>query len=309
MHVSFSATKKFSKKLASEWSSDKVSKKAASLAYYTVFSMAPLLVIMIAIAGFFFAEDAARGQIVGQLAGILGQSGAQLVQSMIQNTQKHHSGIIATVLGVVLLISGAAGVFSEIQDSLNMLWQVEHKSKPGLWGLIHDRLLTFGMVIAMGFLLTVSLVVSTALQAAAQKSGVSATTGFIGEAVNFVVSLLVIGFVFAMVLKFLPDIKLGWSDVWRGALFTSILFAIGKTIIGLYLGHAGVTSTFGAAGSVVVILLWVYYTSQILYTGAVFTKIYAHEYGSMRGEEMPERETQDNKKEKTNPSRLVPQPT
>ncbi|HBY97286.1 MAG TPA: ribonuclease BN [Chloroflexi bacterium] len=269
------------KETFSEWSEDKASRLAAALAYYTVFSLGPLLIVVIAIAGVVFGQEAARGQIVAQAQGLIGRSGAQAVQTIIQNARQPTSGIVATSIGIVTLLLGASGVFGQLQDALNTIWEVMPKPGRGLMGAITDRFVSFTMVLGIGFLLLVSLVLSAVLTGLATFFGdVLPIPGFVLQIVDFVVSFAVITLLFAMIYKVLPDVEIAWGDVWIGAAMTSLLFTIGKFLIGLYLGRSAVTSTYGAAGSLVVILLWVYYSAQILFFGAEFTQVHARRYGS-----------------------------
>jgi len=266
-----------------EWNQDKASRLAASLAYYTIFSLAPLLVIVIAIAGSVFGDEAARGQITGQIQGLVGQEGAQFIEAAIKNTNQSgsHSGAIASLISLAVLLFGASGVFTELQDSLNLVWGVAPDPKQGFWQLIHKRVLSFGMILGIAFLLLVSLLVSALL------SGINAYMSYLLPGVdelwqlgNNVVSLGVITLLFAMIFKFLPDIEVRWRDVLVGAALTSLLFTIGKFLIGVYLGNSSFNSTYGAAGSVIVVLVWVYYSAQILFFGAEFTQVYARRHGS-----------------------------
>lgn len=271
------------KETFTEWSNDKAAKLAAALAYYTVFSLAPLLIVVIAIAGFFLGEEAARGEIIGQIRGLVGQDSAEFIQSTINNANRpnDNTDLIASLISIVLLLVGASSVFAELQDALNTVWNVEARPGQGLGGFVRKRLLSFGMLLGIGFLLLVSLVVSAGL------AGFAAYTNQLlpgWEAVlrifNFFLSFGVITVLFAMIYKFLPDAKIAWNDVWIGAVITALLFTIGKTLIGLYLGNSSFGSTYGAAGSLVVILVWVYYSVQILFFGAEFTQVYARRYGS-----------------------------
>ncbi|MBW4521073.1 MAG: YihY/virulence factor BrkB family protein [Scytolyngbya sp. HA4215-MV1] len=265
-----------------EWNADKVPLFAAALAYYTIFSLAPLLLIVISIVGLVFGEDAARGEIVGQIQGVMGKEGAEAIQAMIQNTQKSGSGgIIASVIGVVTLLLGASGVFGQIQDALNTIWEVKPKPSRGLKNFLKARFLSFAMVLVIGFLLLVSLVLSAALAAIGNFFN-SALPGFVivGEILNFVISLIVITLLFAAIYKFLPDVIVRWKNLWIGATITAFLFTIGKFLIGLYLGNSSIGSTYGAAGSLVVILIWVFYSAQILLIGAEFTQVYSKYRGT-----------------------------
>lgn len=264
-----------------EWQQDKASKLAAALAYYTAFSIAPLLIITIAITAWVLGDKAAQGDIVAQLKHLIGLQGAEAIQTMIQNSRKPAEGILATIISVVILIFGATGVFSELQDSLNTIWEVAPKPGQGIFTMLRSRLLSFAMIVVIGFLMLVSLVLSAAIQGVGNFFGNSIPELiFLWEALNFIISFGVITLLFAMIYRILPDAEIAWSDVWIGSAITSILFTIGKFLIGLYLGHSSVGSTYGAAGSFVVFLLWVNYSAQILFFGAEFTQVYANKYGS-----------------------------
>jgi membrane protein len=265
-----------------EWNEDKVPLWAAALAYYTVFSLAPLLIIAIAIAGSVFGEEAARGEIVQQIQGLVGKEGAEAVQAMIQNVQRPGSGgTIATIFGVIALLFGASGVFGQLQEALNSIWEVRPKPRQALMGFLQSRFLSFASVLVIGFLLLVSLVLSAVL------AGIGAYFGslvpdavIVARILNFAISFGVITLLIAAIYKFLPDVELRWKDLWIGAAVTSLLFSFGKYLIGLYLGNSGVTSTYGAAGSLVVILIWVFYSAQIILFGAEFTQVYSRHRGS-----------------------------
>ncbi len=269
----------------SEWSDDKASRLAAALAYYTVFSLVPLLVIVIALAGLLGRGSAAEDQILLQLQNLIGQEGRQFFQDMIAGASKPAAGVIATVVGFVTLLFGALGVFGELQDSLNTIWEVRLKPVKGLGGslkrLIVQRLLSFTMILGIGFLLLVSLVVSAAL---ASIQGYMAYLLPVPEILlnllNFVVSFGVVMLLFALMFKILPDAEIAWKDVWLGSAITALLFTIGKFAIATYLGRSSIQSSFGAAGSIALVLVWVYYSAQILFLGAEFTQVYANEYGS-----------------------------
>jgi len=251
---------------------------ASSLAYYTIFSLAPLLIIVIAIAGFAFGEQAAEQQIVGKIQGTIGQQGAEAVQGMIQNASSQpKTGIISAVLGFVALVFGAGGVVGQLQASLDTIWGVAPNPGQGAWGFVRRRFISFAMILGIGFLLLVSLVVSAAVTGLAQLIG---NYLMLAYALDLLISFVFITALFAMIYKFLPDVQIQWRDVWIGAALTSILFTIGEFLIGLYLGHSSVTSTYGAAGSLITILLWVYYSSLIFFLGAEFTQVYATQYGS-----------------------------
>ena len=266
-----------------EWQRDKVSRLAAALAYYTAFALAPVLVIAIGVASFLFEQSQVQGRIIEQLQGLLGEDGAELVREMLISAQSQDSNsFLATVVGVVLLIVGASGLFIQLQDALNTVWNVRARTDEGIWGLVRDRLLSFGMVLAIGFLLLVSLTLSAALTAASGFIGSGGLPGvdFLWQIANAVVSFGIITLLFGLIYKILPDAKINWSDVWIGAAITALLFTIGKWLIGLYLGNSSAASAYGAAGSFVVLLLWIYYSAQILLFGAEFTQVYANRFGS-----------------------------
>jgi membrane protein len=269
------------KSAGSEWSNDNAPRLGASLSYYTIFSLAPVLLLVISVAGLVLGEKAAQGRIVDQLSGLLGPEAAKTVQSMLEKTSHHGSGILATVIGAVMLVVGATGVMIELQDALNVVWKVVAKPGRGIKGIIRDRLLSFGIVLGFGFLLLVSLVLSAAVALLDSWMG-SFMPGWIvvGYLLSYGLSLGVVAFVLAAIFKILPDVKITWRDVWVGALVTSVLFHLGKFGISLYIGKASVASTFGAAGSLAVLLVWVYYSSQIVLFGAEFTRVYADQYGT-----------------------------
>jgi membrane protein len=271
------------------WIEDYAPSMGAALAYYTTFSLAPLLLIVIALAGFAFGADAARGEIVAQLAGLVGPEGAKAIQELLKSANHPESGIFATLLGFGALLLGATSIFGELQTDLDRIWRAPALKQPqGLWALVRSRLLSFGMIAVMGFLLLVSLVVSAALSAADRwGNSLFPTWHLVLQIANIVVSFGITTALFAMAYRILPRLKIAWSDVWIGAVATAVLFTLGKYLIGLYLGRAGVSSGFGAAGSLVVILAWVYYASQIFLLGAEFTWVYAHRHGSKAGQTPP----------------------
>ncbi len=259
------------------FSDDNGIKLSASLSYYTIFSLPPLLIIIISICGFFFGADAIRGQIFGQIKGFVGNDSAIQIQDMIRNVKLSNGGLAATILGVVTLLLGASGVFAEIQDSINLIWGLKAKPKKGLIRYIVNRLLSFSMIGTMGFLLLVSLVVSAALEVMNNRLAhfFPQITVYLFYILNIVVVFAIITLLFSFIFKTLPDAKLAWKDSLRGASFTSILFMIGKLVISVYLSKSTVASAYGAAGSVILILVWVYYSAIILYFGAEFTKVSA----------------------------------
>lgn len=265
-----------------QWIEDNPFQLAAALSYYTLFSLAPLLIIVISVAGLAFGHEAAQDRIVETLQGLVGRDSAMAVQSIVQNaSSKPEEGRFSSVMGVVLLLIGAGGVVGQLQTSLNTIWGVAPKPGQGVWGFIRQRFISFAMVLGIGFLLVVSLaasaVLTTLTQFASQWFG---ATAFLAHALDLVLSFAFVTALFAMIYKFLPDVRIEWRDVIVGAALTSLLFTIGKILIGIYLGTSGVTSAYGAAGSLITVLLWVYYSSLIFFLGAEFTQVYAREYGS-----------------------------
>jgi membrane protein len=267
------------KDAGSQWMEHKAPRLGAALAYYTAFALAPLLVIVIAIVGLVFGRDAAMGQISGQIENVVGDDGAKAVESMVAGANHPASGIFATMVGIVMLLVGALGLFAQLQDALNTVWEVQPKPGRALLGFLRDRLLSFTMVLGTSFLLLVSLLVSAALAALGSLLGEQSAT-ILGQILNTGIGLIVITFLFAMIYRFLPDVRIAWRDVWFGAVFTTLLFTVGKFLIGLYLGKTGTASTFGAAGSLAALLIWLYYSAQIFLFGAELTKAYADRFGS-----------------------------
>jgi membrane protein len=274
------------KTATSSWVDDYAPSMGAALAYYTMFSIAPLLLIVIAVAGMIFGEEAARGEIFTQLQGMMGEEGAIAIQGMIESASKPSTSIIATVIGVALLIVGATTVFAELQSDLDRIWRAPaRKQSSGIWELLRSRLLSFGLILGIGFLLIVSLLASAALSALGNWwAPLFGSWELLLQAFNFIFSFAIITTAFAMIYKFMPHVHIAWHDVWIGAAVTALLFTIGKLLIGLYIGKSGVASGFGAAGSLAVVLVWVYYSAQIFLMGAEFTWAYAHTYGSRKGE-------------------------
>lgn len=265
----------------SEWQEDKVPVLAAALAYYTVFSLAPLLIIVIAILGIFFGQGQAETQLVSQLEGVFGQGVAQTLQAMIESRAQSGGNVLASIVGVVLVLVGATGVFTQLQNALNQIWGVEPNPESGIWNLVRVRLLSLGMILVIGFLLLVSLVLSAVLSAFGGMLSTALPGGdLLWQALNFVISLAVITLLFALIFKYLPDAEIRWRDLWVGAGVTALLFVIGKSLIGLYLGSSAVASSYGAAGSLVVLLLWVFYSAQIILFGGEFTQVYAKRRGA-----------------------------
>jgi membrane protein len=266
-----------------EWSEHRAASKGAALAFYSLFSLAPILVLVIAVAGLFFGREAAQGQLINELRGLVGQSGAQTIQAILAGARNKDSGVIATIVAIVLLVVGATSAFAELKDSLDEIWGVPPPKDASWWDMLRTRLLSFGLILTLGLLLMTSLVVSAALSVAENFIGGmwhSATIlfGWVASAFGF----LVIAVLFGVIFKLLPRIKLSWHDVTIGALGTAILFALGKFGIGLYIGNSGTTSSFGAAGSLIALLLWVYYSAQIFFLGAEFARQYAIQLGSLK---------------------------
>lgn len=268
------------KEAANDWMDDEASRLAASLAFYSLLSLAPLLVIVVAIAGFFLGADAARGRVAGELATVVGVEPAQGIQSILASARSPKSGILSTLVGVVTLFIGASGVFGELQSSLNTIWEVKTKPGRGIWGEVKARFLSFTMVLGVAFLLLVSLVLSSVLSAMGMRfSGALPGGEVLWQGVNFIVSLAAVTVLFALIFKYIPDAEIRWRDVWLGAAVTAALFTIGKFLLGLYLGKAAVGSSYGAAGSLIALVVWVYYAAQILFMGAEFTSVQARRSG------------------------------
>ncbi|PSO83710.1 MAG: ribonuclease BN [Cyanobacteria bacterium QS_5_48_63] len=267
-----------------EWQADKASRLAAALAYYTVFSLAPLLIIAVATAGTIFGQEAAKGEIVEQIEGLVGSDSARVIETAISNANQPDVSNIASIISIIVLLFGASGVFTQLQDSLNTVWNVQPKpgrSMKGIIGLVLKRILSFSLVLGIGFLLVVSLILSATLLALSNyQSSLLPDLNFLWQIFNFVLSFGIVTLLFALMYKFLPDVKIAWSNVWIGAIITSLLFAIGKFLLGFYLGRGSFGSTYGAAASLVVLLAWVYYSAQILFLGAELTLVNARRHGS-----------------------------
>ena len=278
------------KDAATAWIDDYAPSMGAAIAYYTMFSLAPLLLIAIAVAALVFGQEVASGEVLSQLRGLMGEQGAQAVQAMLESASQPEQGVMATLVGVLLLIVGATTVFGELQDALDRIWRAPARPEgSGLWGLLRSRLLSFGMILGIGFLLIVSLVMSAALSAIGKWMGpMFGSWEVVAQAVNFVISFAMVSVMFALIYKIMPRVKIAWRDVWTGAVVTALLFTIGKFAIGLYIGKSGVASAFGAAGSLAVLLIWIYYSAQIFLLGAEFTWAYAHRLGSLQTKAEPE---------------------
>lgn len=286
MENSAAALWRLVKQAAADWVDDRATSMGAAIAFYTIFSLAPLLLIAIAVAGLVFGEDAARGAVVEQLGGMVGEAGAKGIQAVLDAARSPAGGVAGTIAGVATLIIGASTVFAELQSDLDQIWKVPPtRQNNGIAGVVRTRLLSFGMILGIGFLLIVSLLASAAIAALGKWWG-----GWFGEAeallqvVNAAVSFAVITLLFAMIFKIMPNVRIGWGDVWIGAAVTSVLFTIGKSLIGLYIGKTALASSFGAAGTFVVVIVWVYYSSLVFLLGAEFTQAYARSHGSRRGD-------------------------
>jgi membrane protein len=271
-----------------EWLAHRASSKGAALAYYTLFSLAPILVLVIAIAGFFYGTDAAQGKLIDELRGLVGPQGAETIQAILAGARNKESGRLATIIATVLLLVGATSAFSELKDSLDEIWDVAPPKDAGWFDTVRTRLLSFGLILTLGLLLMFTLVVSAALTLLENFLGgmwhsATIVLGWVAWGVSF----LVIAVMFGAIYKLLPRIKLSWHDVTIGAIGTAVMFTLGKFIIGLYIGNSGTTSSFGAAGSLIALLLWVYYSAQIFFLGAEFARQYALQLGSLRKKNVP----------------------
>lgn len=272
---------KLTRETVTSWLEHGASRLAAALAYYTVFSLAPLLIIVIAIAGFFFGETQARDEIFAQLQALMGRSGAQYVRTLLDTSWTPASGFLATGIGFVVLLIGATGAFAQLQDALNVIWDAPPRKGSTLWVYLRQRLLSFSLVLTLGFLMLVSLVLSAALSAISKYFSWMVPPYFpLFNLLNWLVAFAATSALFAAIYKILPDVRVRWKNVWLGAVVASLLFSIGRYFIGLYLGQSSFGSVYGAAGSFVVILVWVYYSAQILFFGAEFTQVCARHDGS-----------------------------
>lgn len=259
------------KQSGANWLAHKDARLGAALAYYSIFSLGPMIIIAIAIAGFFFGQDVVRGEVGAAIKGMLGESGAQAVQTMLTGAGQSQKGLLPTLIGLGTLIFAAVGVVVQLKDALNTVWEVEPAKESGIWHFIRTYILSFAAVIAVGFLLLVSLLVTAGLAAFGKYFGSSFSEGIL-QPIGFAASFAVISVLFAMMFKWLPDADVEWRDVWPGAIITGALFELGKFLIGLYIGKQGLESSFGAAASLVVVLIWVYYSAQIVLVGAEFTR-------------------------------------
>jgi len=269
------------KEAAANWSSHKDAKQGAAIAYYSVFSLGPIIVIAIAVAGLLFGRETVTTEVITSIKGMLGESGAKAIEAMLAGANRPASGVFATILGVGALLFAAIGVVVQLKDALNTVWEVEETQKAGVWQFARNYVLSFAAVLGLGFILLVSLVMSAAA-AALGKYGASFMPEGVLHFANILISFVVVAVLFAMMFKWLPDVSVSWRDVWLGALLTALFFEIGKAAIGFYIGKQGLESTYGAAASIVVVLIWVYYTSQIVLMGAEITHSYAEHNGSLK---------------------------
>jgi len=268
-------------KAGTAWLVDNAPRLGAALAFYTLFSIAPVLIVAVSVAGLAFGRTAAQGEIVRQFQGLMGTQGAEAVESIIQSTNRPALGVFATLLALLAILIGASGAFNELQDALNIIWRVDRSTK-NVWTVnIKQRFLSLGLVVATGFLLLASLVLTAALSAAEKLfSNLLPISILFLESIHIVLSFVVVTVLFALILKFIPDAKIPWNDVWIGAAVASLLFTAGKVLIGVYLGHSALASAYGAAASLAIFLIWTYYSAQILLFGAELTHVYALKYGS-----------------------------
>ena len=271
----------FIKESVDIWLDGNASSMGAAVAFYTIFAIAPLFIFALALAGFFFGKEAAQHELFGQISSLVGKSGGEAIQATVTAADQPKASLVATAVALIGLFVGACSVFVQLQSSINAIWNVRPKPGGGLRHFIRNRLLSFAMLLGIGFLLLVSLVISAALAAADKfMSGIIPAEQALWHVVDFVVSLGLVTLLFAMIFKVLPDVVIKWRDVWMGALFTALLFGLGKFLLGFYLGRSTFASAYGAAGSLVVVLMWVYYSAQILLFGAAITRVWANKIGS-----------------------------
>ena len=275
---------------ASQWNSHNAPRLGAALAYYTLLSIAPLLILLVAIFGLVFDKNTAEHQLIGQVQSMVGPSAAKSLQAVLDNAHQKSSGVLASIIALITLLFGASGVFVELRDSLNTIWDAPPLPSATWRTLIWQRVVSFGMVLALGFLLLVSLVLTTALAVVTKffEGYIPLKAAVWGEVANLILPLVAISILFALIFKFVPDVPISWRDVTIGAIATAVFFQIGKALLALYLGTAGVGSTYGAAGSLVAFVVWVYYSAQIFFFGAVFTQVYANSIGSYSGKNRPQ---------------------
>ncbi|MEO6694765.1 MAG: YihY/virulence factor BrkB family protein, partial [Ignavibacteria bacterium] len=280
--LTFNLVRKLLYETFDQFIDDKGFKMAAALSYYAAFSLGPLLMIVISIAGVFFGEDAARGEISKQITYLVGKDGADMIQTIIKGASNIATGIFAGIVSIIFLVFGAVGVFIELQESLNIIWGVESRPGRGIWGFLKNRLISLSMVIATGFLLMVSLIINSMIYLVYNYFGEYLSSVLpASEVVNLITSFIVITLLFALIFKYLPDVLISWRYVWFGAVITSLLFSIGKYFIGLYLGNSSYSSTYGAAASIVILFIWIYYSGLILFFGAEFTQVYRKRFSKV----------------------------
>jgi len=287
MTARLAALWRLARQAVAAWSDDYAPSMGAALAYYTLFSIAPLLLIVISVAGLVFGAEAARGEIMGQLRDLMGAEGARAIQDMLEAADKPGQGTVATIVGAIFLLVGATSVFAELQTALDRIWRTPAPRSEGVWALLRKRLLSFGLIMGIGFLLMVSLVASAALAALGKWWGpLFLGWEMLAHALDVVLGFALTTAAFALIYKIMPRVRIHWRDVWIGAGVTAGLFTVGRLLIGLYIGRSGVTSVFGAAASLAVLLVWVYWSAQIFLLGAEFTWVFAHTHGSMRDQPM-----------------------
>lgn len=279
--LSILQTYELGREAIADWLDDRSPRKAAALAFYTLFSLAPILIIAINVAAIAFGEEAARGEVVDQISGLVGESGALAVQALIDDAAKSQGGGLATLIGLVTLLVGATSAFAELKDGLDQIWRVPPERTSGFRYLVRQRLLSFGLILTVGFLLLVSLVFSAALEAFSRYFGASLAPALL-ELVNSLLSFVLVVALFASIYKLLPSVRIAWRDVLAGAIVTSLLFTAGKYLIGLYLGGSAIASSYGAAGSIIIVMMWVYFSAMIFLLGAEFTRVFAYRHGSRR---------------------------
>lgn len=293
-----------------EFNEDKAPRLGAALAYYTIFSIGPLLLIAVAMAGLVLGPEAAQGKVSAQLDLVFGSATSKSVEEMIESAARPKSGTLATVLGILTLFLGASGVFGQLKDALNTIWNVQPDKESGLKAFILKRFLSLTMVLGIGFLLLVSLVFDAAISAMGDYLGRFLGGEAVLQALQLVVSFALAALLFAAIFRVLPDLKIAWRDVWLGAILTSLLFVLGKWALGVYLGKAAVGSSYGAAGSLVILLIWVYWSAQILFFGAEFTQVYARTHGSLEGDtsKRDARAVAERVEDRPRPAMIVPEP-
>jgi len=261
----------------SEWNEHEAPRLAAALSFYTILSLAPLVILIVAVVALAFGRSSAQEQILNQVQGMVGQEGAATVKTMIEQADKPASGTVASIIGLITLLFGASGVFGELRSALDKIWGTKAENASGVVGMITQKFFSFGMVLSIGFLLLVSLVLSAGLAAAGKfLGGILPVPTVVLTVINLLVSFSAIAVLFALIFKYVPKAKIAWKDVWAGAMGTAVLFTLGKFLIGIYLGKAAVGSAYGAAGSLIVVIVWVYYSSMIFFFGAEFTHVLAH---------------------------------